>query len=154
MGFAEEMLNLGEKLVTSHENRVGYNKNMLRRFHNEHNQMARHLRNNLNEFTENLNDNVTKLRRRFRGEHKAMAKDQRENLGEFTNDLTRNVKGFIKKCHGEQMKTYNMFALAHKNFTNCMKELERKKRHASFREESEPSAHRKRAGRRRKRTRH
>lgn len=136
MSFAEEMLNLGEKLITSCEGRISFNKNMIKntgnmlnKFHRDNRQMGRELRNNLGEFTENLSDNVHKMRKCFKNEHKEMAKNQQENLSEFTNNMSRNVGGFIRKCHKKQVELHNMFAQAHKNFFNCMKEIERKKKH-------------------------
>ncbi len=134
MGFAEEMTNLGEKLLASYENRMNNEQNRLKD--------ARRLKNNLKEFkefTENLSDNVDKLRRRFRSEHKTMAKDLREKLHEIPINLSKNVSGFLKKCHKEQAGVHNMFAQAHKNFTNCMKELARKKGHAHKFTEPPPS---------------
>lgn len=164
MGFAEEMLNLGEKLVSSCDARIGGNKNMVRNtrhminnFHHNNRQMARELKSNLNEFSNNLSSNTLKMRRRFKREHGEMANNQRENLEEFTNGLFRNVGGFLRKCNKTRMGLHNMFFQAHKNFLNCMSEIERKKRHAhdfNFRNESRPHPHKKHAGRKKKRTRH
>lgn len=162
MGFAEDMLNLGEKLVTSCDGRISGNKNMVKntrnminKFHHNNRQMARELKNDLNEFTNNLSSNTTKMRRRFHKEHKEMSEAQNERLEEFTSNLFRNVGGFLRKCNKTRMGMHNMFMQAHKNFLNCMNEIERKKRHAhNFREEPEPRTRTKHTKRRKKRTRH
>lgn len=162
MGFAEEMLNLGEKLVSSCEARINGNKSMVRNtrnmingFHHDNRQMARELKSNLREFSNDLSSNTNKMRRRFKKEHGEMADAQRENLEEFTNGLFRNVGGFLKKCNRTRMGMHNVFVQAHKNFLNCMGEVGRKKRHAhDFRNEPGPHPRRKHAGRKRKRSHH
>lgn len=151
MGFAEEMMNLGEKLVTSCENRIDGTKKMLNTFHQDHKHMARNQCNNLNEFRENLESNTDKELRRFRNEHKEMAKKQNRELAAFTGELTQNVKGYLRKCHKQQMDLHNMFEQAHKNFLHCMREIERKKKHPFARPEREEP---RRTPRKKRRTRH
>lgn len=158
MGFAEEMLNLGEKLVASCDNRMhaaAANRNntrkMVNKFHQDNRHMARELRNNLNEFRENLESNTDKTLRRFRNEHKEMSKKQGKQLEDFTNDLTRDVKGHLRKCNRRRMDMHDMFGEAHKNFLHCMREIGRKQRNPSARferEEPRKTPHKK------KRTRH
>lgn len=151
MGFAEEMTNLGEKLVASCENRIDGTKKMLNTFHQNHRNMARNQRNNLNEFRENLESNTDKVLRRFRNEHREMAKKQNKELAAFTGELTQSTKGYLKKCHKQQMELHDMFAQAHKNFLHCMREIERKKRNPSARIDREEP---RKTPRKKKRTRH
>lgn len=163
MGFAEDMLNLGEKLTASCDGRISSNRNMVRntrnminKFHHNNRQMARELKDNLNEFSNNLSSNTTKMRRRFSKEHNEMSEAQNERLEEFTNNLFRNVGGFLRKCNKTRMGMHNMFMQAHKNFLSCMDEIARKKRHAhNFREEPEPRTHKRHFKKgKKKRTRH
>ena len=156
MGFAEEMQNLGEKLIGSCDARISGTKKMLSGFHNDHRQMARELKNKLNEFTNNLSSDTTKMRRRFMKEHGEMSEAQSENLEAFTKGLSRNVGSMLKKFDKEQKDLHNMFAQAHKNFFKCMKEIERKKGHStrSIREDAEPHAPKKASGQKKKKTSH
>ena len=156
MGFAEEMQNLGEKLLSSCNVRIDGTKSMLNGFNNDHRQMAREQKSNLREFTNNLSSDTTKMRRRFRKEHGEMSEAQSENLEAFTNGLSRNVKGMLTKFDKAQKDLHNMFAQAHKNFFKCMKEIERKKGHStrSIREDAEPHAPKKASGQKKKKTSH
>ena len=158
MGFADEMMNLGEKLVTSCENRmhaVSTNRDntrkMVNKFHQDNRHMARELKNNLNEFRENLESNTNKMVCRFRNEHKEMSKSQNKRLEEFTDNLAHNVKEYMKKCNKTRMGLHDMFAQAHKNFLHCMREIERKKKHPSAKFECEEP---RKTPRKKKRTRH
>lgn len=158
MSFADEMMNLGEKLVTSSNNRINDTRTILRntrkminKFHLDNKTMARELRDNLNEFRENLESNTGKMMRTFRNEHKEMAKKQGDKLEEFTNNLTHNTNGYMRKCRKNRMDMHDMFEQAHKNFMRCMHEIERKKKHPSSSFEPEIPTKQKRH---KKRTRH
>ncbi len=136
MGFSEDMMNLGEKLLSSCENRRGSVRGMLQntrrtlvRFNSENRQMARNLRRNLCEFKEGLEDNTHKMMRRFKNEHRDMAKKQCGNLCDFMDNLVHTTGGFIKRCHKKRNDMHNMFMQAHKSFMSCMHEIEKMKRH-------------------------
>lgn len=151
MSFADEMMNLGEKLVTSSNNRINDTRKTLSKFHQDHKIMARNQRNNLNEFRENLELNTDKTLCRFRNDHREMAKKQNRELVAFTDELTQNTKGYLRKCHKQQMELHDMFEQAHKNFFRCMREIERKKKHPSAKFECEEP---RKTPRKKKRTRH
>ena len=158
MSFAEEMMNLGQKLVASSDNRMhatatsrNNTRKMINKFHQDNGRMARELKDNLNEFRENLESNTGKIMRRFKSEHKEMSRDQNKRLTEFTDNLAHDVGGYMKKCNKKRLEMHNMFEQAHKNFLHCMREIERKKKHPSARFEREEP---KNSPRKKKRTRH
>ena len=151
MSFADEMMNLGEKLVTSSNNRINdtrtivrNTRKMINKFHQDNKQMGRDLRNNLNEFRENLESNTGKMMRTFKNEHKEMARKQGNKLEEFTNNLAHTTNGYMRKCRKNRMDMHDMFEDAHKNFMRCMQEIEREKKHpsSSF-EPTTPNRHKK-----------
>jgi hypothetical protein len=134
MGFPEDMMNLGEKLLSSCENRkeavrgiVQNTRKTLTRFKSENRQMAKNLRHNLCEFKDGLEDNTHKMMRRFRAGHKDMAKKQRGNLRDFMDTLVHTTGGFIRKCHKKHNDMHNMFVQAHKSFLSCMRGIEKMK---------------------------
>lgn len=135
MGFSEDMMNLGEKLLSSCENRRGEVRGMilntrktLGRFHSENKQMAKNLRRDLCEFKDNLEGNTHKMMRRFKNEHRDMARKQKGNLCDFMDNLVHNTGGFIRKCHKKRNDMHTMFMQAHKSFCTCMREIEKMKR--------------------------
>lgn len=151
MGFSEDMMNLGEKLLSSCENRRESVRGMLQntqktltRFNTENKQMAKNLKRNLGEFKEGLEDNTHKMMRRFKNEHRDMAKKQRGNLCDFVDKLVHTTGGFIKKCHKKRNDMHNMFMQAHKSFQTCMREIEKMKKSSPHAPHKGKKAHKKR----------
>lgn len=113
MGFAEEMANFGEHLVSSFDNRIKDVKGVMAASHRMRNEI-RHGNNNLFKQTHNfLNDS--------RSNHKDMARKQHYNLAKFTKDLSNNTFGML----GDFDKGHKDMARKQRQFLgNFFKELQ------------------------------
>ncbi|MFH1652636.1 MAG: hypothetical protein ABIE74_01115 [Pseudomonadota bacterium] len=106
MGFAEEMANLGEHLVSSFDNRIKDVKGIMADTHN----LRRDIRsgnNDLFEQTHNVLKDARAFVRNARNDHKDMAQGQRENLAKFVKDLSNDTVQMLKafaKGHREMSK--------------------------------------------------
>lgn len=142
MGFAQEMENLGQGMVSSFDNRINDVKRILssshtlqRKLHNDNNGLFKQTHNFLNN---------------FRSEHKDMSRKQNQSLRNFTKELhnketngqkertkfcrntSQGVENYLEKCDNEQRKTHNELMNAHKNFQRAIKEMARHRAAVTF----------------------
>lgn len=157
MGFAEEMTNLGEHLISSFDNRIKDVKKCFAATHNlrreaqgfldrtrsEQKTMARNLHANLHKFCNNLQNDTGETLKRFSGEHRSMAKKQNNMLKNFTQEIGNRNHQFMKKCEQQREKLCDEFERGHKNFQRAMKEKNRHMNAVHFQEYREPTEPRK-----------
>lgn len=128
MGFAQEMENLGQQMISCFDNRINDVKRtlsashtLMRKTHNDNAGLFKQTHNFLNNFRSEHKDMSRKQNQSLRNFAKELHNKETNGQKErtrFCKDISNYVGNFLDKCGKENMN-------AHKNFQRAMKEIAR-----------------------------